>query len=182
MITNYKNYIIEVINDSEYIVDSNDNLRNYAKVYTANLSHENCKHGVIVKQNDKIISSALICEIGYSIKILDNSFLISHDSIFICCERKIYSLSIPELNLEWSIRCDFATCFGIYEFEDDLIIHGETEISRLTKDGLIKWQFCGRDIFIRMDGQRELEIIGNTIKLKDFQNFEYILDKDGNEI
>jgi len=182
MITNYKDYTIEVINDSEHTVGNVDNLRNYSKVYTSNLSHENCKHGIIIKQNDEIISSAIICEIGISMRILENSFLIKNDSIFICCERKIYSLAIPELNLNWSIECDLATCFGIHEFEDDFIIHGETEISRLTERGLIKWQFNGRDIFVTMDGQKDFEIIGNTIKLKDFENNDYILNGNGNEI
>ena len=56
------------------------------------------------------------------------------------------------------------------------------EISRVTTDGIIKWKFSARDIFVSADGEKEFEIIGKVIKLRDWQGYEYTLDSNGKEI
>jgi hypothetical protein len=49
----------------------------------------------------------------------------------------------------WQRRCDIASCLGIYALpgEQELIVHGELTITKLTVDGEIVWQTAGRDTF-----------------------------------
>jgi hypothetical protein len=183
MISCYKDFTIEVINDGSYTHGSADNISSYEiEYYDGDSSHTSSKHGIRISKDDEEISSAIICVGGGMTGIHKQAYIIKGDSIFICCGSMIYSLSLPILNLNWCKELDMATCFGIYEFENDFIIHGEVEISRLTETGDIKWQFSGRDIFVTLDGKKEFEIIGDTIKLIDFENYEYILDANGKEI
>ena len=44
------------------------------------------------------------------------------------------------------------TCFGIHFLDEDYVIHGELEITRLDKDGKIVWQYIGRDIWTTPEG------------------------------
>jgi len=184
MTTHYKNFKIEIINEPDYTPGSADNLITYALVYPDKTSdYRNLsKHGIRIMQDGKEISSALISAGGGFTGIHEKSFLIKNDTLFICCGSEVYSLEIPSLKLNWNKEIDTATCFEIYEFEDDFIVHGEVEISRVTNSGTIKWQFSGRDIFVSVNGKKEFEITGNTIKLTDFQNFQYALNSDGKQI
>jgi hypothetical protein len=183
MISSYKDFTIEVINDESYTHESVDNISSYNIEYGDGDSYNSSsKHGIRISKDGQEISSSIIYEVGGSTTIHERSYLIKNDSIFICCGSMIYSLTLPMLKLNWCKELDMATCFGIYEFENDFIIHGEVEISRLSENGTIKWTFSARDIFVSMNGKKEFEIIGDTIKLIDFGNYEYILDADGNEI
>jgi len=181
MISYYKDFEVIVFDDQTYAINSTDNSTNYKQSYCENIGDLN-KHGIKINKDGIEISSAIICENGGGSTIHEKSYILKDNSIFICCGSKIYSLNIPLLTLNWRKELDSATCFGIYEFEGDLLIHGELEISRLTKEGLVKWKFSGRDIFVSMTGNKEFEIVGDKIKLFDFDNFEYLLDANGNEI
>jgi hypothetical protein len=91
----------------------------------------------------------------------------------------MYGLELPNLQLLWLKRLDFATCFGIYEYEDDLIVHGAVDITRISADGAIKWQFSGADIFVTFNGKLAFDIVGGEIKLVDFHGTRYILKGTG---
>jgi len=183
----YKDYSIDIIDDETYTLNSVDNLMTYQLEYFEGEGYEDrfyptSKHGIRVNQNDKEIRSAIICEIGGATKIHENSFVIKNDSIFICCCDKVYSLGLPDLDLKWIKRFDPATCFGIYEFGNDFIIHGELQISRINKQGELKWDFGARDVFVLHDGSNAFKIKNDIIYLKDWEGYEYILDSNGKEI
>lgn len=89
---------------------------------------------------------------------------------------------IPFLELIWNKEFDSFANFSIYKLEEDIIIHGELEIFRITKEGTIIWSFGGRDIWVNTEGQPEITIENNTIRLFDFESNEYVLDFDGNQI
>lgn len=183
---NYKNFEIEVFDDSDYTLNSSDNLKQYKHVYF-NGSDENrfcpaSKHAIIVKESTTEISNAIICETGGATCVHNNSFIIEDDKIWICVCNKIYCLEIPYLKLIWQKDFDAFTIFSFYKLEDDLIIHGELEIFRITKEGEIVWRFGGRDIWFNVEGKPEITIEKNTIRLFDFVSNEYVLDFDGNQI
>lgn len=180
MTTDYMGFKIEVFNDNSYTFDSTDNIHHYKIEYIGNDSEYRMnQHGIRIFQNEFEVSSAIICEHGGGTGIYKNSYIIEDNSILICCGFMIYSLNIPTLELNWKKQLDMATCFGIYEFDGDFIIHGELEISRVTKTGDVKWQFSGRDIFVTLDGKESFQIVGKTIKLIDFENYEYVIDENG---
>jgi len=184
MTSTYKEFTIEVTNDDRYTTGSADNYPSYHYQYLSDIeSWFSAKHGIRVAKDETEIASAIICETyGGSTTIHKRSYVLKDDAIFICCGAKIYSLQLPTLQLNWNKELDTATCFGIYEFENDFLIHGEMEISRLSADGVIKWKFSARDIFVSINGKKEFEIIGDKIKLIDFEDYEYTLNADGEVI
>jgi len=182
-----KQYIIKIENLPNYTLNSQDNIQEFKLQYFNGSQNEDrfyptSKHGIRIFENDEEINSAIICEVGGATGIHTNSFLIEEDNILICCCDKVYSLKIPDLSINWAKRLDPATCFGIYKFKGDLIIHGELQISRIDFQGNQKWKFGARDIFVTPDGEESFKIVGEIIKLKDWEGYEYILDESGNEI
>ncbi|WP_114940277.1 hypothetical protein [Mucilaginibacter endophyticus] len=180
----YNDYIIDIINDDKYILGSADNLFNYEKVYSTssdNLWYTH-KHGLRIKKSGSEKGSAIICSGGGATTIHQNSAVIRNDTIFICCGNTIYSLNLPELDLNWYKETDAGTCFGIHQFNDDLLIHGEIDILRISDDGVVKWSFSARDIFVTIDGTKSFEISGTEIHLRDFEGYNYILNEKGETI
>ena len=182
----YKNFEIEIFNDANYCLNSTSNFRHYQNVYfegkhQEDKFHSTSKHAVIVKENGIEISNVILCEVGGATGIDKNSFIIDDDKIWICVCNKIYCLEIPTLKLVWYKEFDWATNFAIYKLEKDFIIHGESEIFRITQEGGIVWRFGGRDIWVNNKDQKEFNIENNTIRLFDFQSNEYVIDFDGNQ-
>ena len=136
--------------------------------------------GVKVIKEQKIIKSAVLC--GYYAAINIESTILDEQNILICVAKNVYSLSLPELNLNWVTETDWSSCFGIYKIKDGYIVHGELEISKLNKNGKIEWQLGGRDIFVTIDGSKSFEIKENYIEAKDWLNFTYKIDFNGKEI
>ncbi len=187
MRVSFKNYTVDIIDDSNYTLNSADNDVSYDVEYfdgptNTDRVHPTSKHGIRITRDGDKLASAIICETGGQSTIHDNSFAFTNDSVLICCSDKIYSLSLPRLQLNWKKRFDPATCFAIYPFKDDYIIHGELQISRIDKDGNEKWTFGARDIFVTPNGEDALEIQTDKIKLRDWDGYEYLLNEDGQEI
>lgn len=184
---NYKNYQIEVINDINYTINSADNLKVYDTVFFPGKNNEDrfyptSKCGIIIKESDNEIASAIICESGGATAITEKSFVIEEDKIWICVCNKVYCLEIPTLDLIWRKEIDFITNFSIHKVEDDFIIHGELDIKRISKSGEIIWSFGGRNIWVNQEGKTEFSIENNQIHLFDFESNEYILDFNGETI
>jgi hypothetical protein len=180
----YKDYIIEIVNESGYTLNSADNVISYRIEYFDEIAsiYHTSKHGIRVAQGGIELASAIICETGGTTTVHAHSAVVVADSILICCCDKVYSLSIPELTLNWKRRIDPATCFAIYFFNGDFLIHGELQITRIDKEGNEKWIFAARDIFVAPDGQEAFALTESKIKLKDWQGYEYILNEHGEDI
>jgi hypothetical protein len=139
------------------------------------------KHGIIIKNDAKILSSAIILADGASTIIHKNSYYIEENSIIICCGNTLFSLKLFELKLNWKIKIDDATAFGIYKMNNDFIIHGELEITRINKNGEIIWQKSGSDIFVTIDGKSDFKIINNKIHIESWDGRKYKFDYDGKD-
>ena len=179
---NYKNFEIEIFNDGSFTLHSADNTSSYKNVYYSDNDDFNNKIAVRTFENSQEISNAIICENGTTNGLTENSFIINDNKIWICISNKIYCLEIPSLKLIYHKKLDSVTNFTIYKFKDDVIIHGELEIFRITKLGDIKWSFSGKDIWVNIEGKQEVEIKDDRIKLIDFENNEYEIDFNGIEI
>ncbi len=187
MTVEYKAFSIEIIDDQSYSIDSADNISHYHKIYfngstNQDRNYASSKHGIRVRQGDIELSSAIVCEVGGATTLHDKSFIIVDKTLYICCSDNVYSLNIPDLSLGWSKRLDPATCFGIYAFDNDFVIHGELTITRIDKNGNIKWEFGARDIFVTQDNSESIIIKADKIELKDWEGFKYTLDKNGVEL
>jgi hypothetical protein len=180
MTTRFKEYTVEVVDDPGFTPGSVDNSFNYDKAYFDHPEYQaTSKHGIKVTKDGQHITSAIICQTGGATGIHDNSFLITADYLLICCCDTVYSFKLPWLTLNWKKKFDAATCFAIYPFKDDFIIHGELEIKRVDMDGNVKWEFSAKDIFVTQDGKEAVKLIGDRIEVTDWDGDTYILNGDG---
>lgn len=76
----------------------------------------------------------------------------------------------------------FGSVFSLNKFEDDYIVHGETEIVRYNSDLNKLWSFSGKDIFASVTDKTAFEMTESSIKLYDFEDNYYEIDYNGKEI
>jgi hypothetical protein len=172
---NYKGYLIEITNVDVGYEDETQ----FDAIYGNDEYQSNSHHAIYVREDDKTVASALLKGSAGATGVYDNSFVLIDDNLVTRCSNRVYAFVLPHLQLKWSKELDFATCLQLFEFEGDVVVHGECEITRITTNGDISWQFSAKDIFVNMNGHRAFEIIGKQIKLVDFQDYEYILDTNG---
>jgi hypothetical protein len=179
MTTSFKEYTVDIVDDAGYSLASTDNLYTYDRVYSEDTEYPTSKHGIRITKDGQTVASVIICESGGKTGIHDNSFVITGDVLYVCCSNAVYAFRLPELTLNWKKKLDAATCFAIYPFKDDFIIHGELEVKRIDKEGKIKWNFSAKDIFVTQDDGEAVKFIGDNIELTDWDGDRYLLNEDG---
>lgn len=181
----HQQYKVFIYTDHQYTVESADNLRRYNRVYVddsrdrySNVSNV----AILVKHGQDEVASAILCDTGIFTGLSESSFIIEERVLYICVGNKLYYLNIPDLTLKWTGQVDYVTNFSVQKLEDDLLVHGELEITRITKLGEIKWQFGGQDIWVNTNGFPVITLLYDRIKLVDFQSNFYAIGFDGNTI
>jgi hypothetical protein len=178
-------YDIEVFKDPDGSYSAVDYTWRYDYRYVsqADVDYYNTLIGIKIHAVDVVIKSAVIGATGGSTGIHQTSQIFEPDRIVICCSDSIFCLSIPDLSLLWETKADTATCFQIFKYEADYIVHGELEISRISKYGEIIWQQTGADIFITLNpSKKDFIITGDYILTTDWGNREYKFDLEGNPL
>jgi hypothetical protein len=107
-----------------------------------------------------------------SVKLSEEGLILSLGTALVC-------LSWPDFQLNWKFKPDFGPIFEFYELEDDILLRGELSIYRINMQGQVIWSFGGLDIWVNINGKREVTILEKSIKLIDFDSNEYIIDFDG---
>ncbi|USL95209.1 hypothetical protein D1J36_007970 [Riemerella anatipestifer] len=167
-------YVIELFN-----LNYSDNYGDFKIIY-ANLETQSNLIGIKIFENNKEINSCIIGSEGGSTAIHNNSNLLSYDGIVFCCGNSIIKLTVPTLKLEWKTISDTMTCFEIFYLENDYLIHGELEITRMDRNGKIVWQNGGKDIFTTPEGKKDFYFTENEIIAMDWNYEKYIFDYSGN--
>lgn len=177
----YKDWTIEVFDEPTYKYGSVDNNFNYTKCYFGDeaLDHPTSKHGIKIYQDDQIIDSCIVIGSGGATGIYQNSSLLDNDQLLICCSNTVFCLMLPGLELKWKTQADQATCFQIFKQQGGYLVHGEIQVTKLDKDGNLKWEFSGADIFVSIDNEKEFIIEHDGILLTDFSKTKYKIDFDG---
>lgn len=177
----YKDLTIKVLDEPTYKFDSTDNKFVYSKTYFGDNAEQypTSKHGIKIYRDDQIIDSCILIGSGGSTGVHQNSSLIDNDRLLICCCNTVFSLTIPSLELKWKTQADQATCFQIFKQQDEYIIHGELQVTKLNKDGNKIWEFGGADIFVLIDNEEEFKIESDGILLTDYCKTIYKIDFDG---
>ena len=171
-------------NDKVFKLNSADNNFRYDFVYHDEEAPEfQCSQLAIkVFVDEQLYKSAIICAIACGTIIHSESAVIDGNDIFICCADKVFSLSLPDLTLNWITQVDMATCFGIYKADKGLFTHGELSVARLDHNGQIIWQTGLRDIIVNIEEngeQNEFVMHDTFISLLDFNNNKYQLGFNG---
>lgn len=178
----YADFTIKIFKDETYVPGSHDNANTYAQEFLVSNGeyYAPAKHGIRVFKKQEEISSCILVGEGSATGIHTNSAVLHNSRLAICCCDSIFCLGLPALNLIWRVQADWATCFQIFMIEDDYLVHGECDITRLTQAGEVKWKFSGADIFVSIEGERAFELLEDQIVLRDFTNAKYVIDFDGN--
>ncbi len=177
----YRNLTIEVLDEPAYTFGSTDNNFNYTKHYFG-VGGEECpvsKHGIKIFQDNDLIDNCIVIACGGATGVHRNASLINDEQLLICCCNTVFCLMLPNLNLQWKTQADQATCFQIFKQQDDYIVHGELQVTRLDKHGNKKWEFGGADIFVSADSEEEFKLEGDGILFTDFAKTKYKIDFDG---
>jgi hypothetical protein len=136
-------------------------------------------HGIKIFKEGQLYKSAILLGVGGATGISSDAALIDNNNLAIRCSNHLYSLTLPELELNWRIQPDWATCFSVHKFQDSYIVYGETSISRISRDGNILWNFSGWDIFVSLFESAAFEMHDEYIALTDFNGTKYKFDYSG---
>jgi len=172
-----------MIHEHGYRLNSADNLFQYDLIYQHPEDERyaaTSSYGIRIYKGGLFYKTAIVMATGGGTGVSEDSAVVSGGDYVVACCNKVFSLRLPDLGLNWIVVADMATCFGIYAYEDDYIIHGEVEITRLDRAGRIVWQVGARDIFVNIEhvGPTFLMHEGH-IELMDWTGSKYKLFYDG---
>jgi hypothetical protein len=176
---------IGLIDETSYNPDSADNVISYNKFY-ADKHYDDylylTRHGVHIFDEGNLINTACICSSGGKTRIHPTCSILEENRLLVCCANSIFCLTVPDLNLSWMTKADNATCFEIFRYGNDYIVHGELEISRLDKFGNIRWQFSGSDIFTTPTGKNDFILENNRIEAINWEGIRFVIDAQTGEM
>jgi hypothetical protein len=177
----YKDLIIELTDEPTYKLGSIDNDFNYSNFYLSEKSEfiPTTKHGIKIYQQNQLVDNCIVIGFGGATGIFQNSSVIDNDMLVICCSDTVFGFALANLELKWKTQADQFTCFQIFKLQNDFIIHGESQITRLDRQGNKKWEFSGEDIFVSKENQEAFKIESDGILLTDFSNTKYKIDFNG---
>jgi hypothetical protein len=178
----YNDFEIEIIREQDYTVNSADNRFQYDIVHCDpedDMYAPTSIYGIKIYK-DGLYKTAIVMANGGSTGIGVDMAIVDGQSLVLTCCNKVFNLQLPNLQLNWLIIADMATCFSIYQYEDNYIVHGEVEITRLDRFGKIIWQVGVRDIFVNIDHTGStFQMHDEYIELMDWQGFRYKLFYNG---
>lgn len=140
----------------------------------------NAQHALKVYQDGSLMTSAIILASGGATGIGKDAALIDQGNLVVRCCNKLFSLSLPHLEINWMAEPDIATCFSVHLYKDSYITHGELTVSRIDRQGKVLWSFGGADIFVCLYEGNPFEMFDEYIDLTDFNGTRYRIDYEGN--
>lgn len=177
----YSDFEIDIYDDTNYNYGSADNVAKYDHYYASDnpqgfiLTH----HGIKTTDVDgELIKQVCIAASGGKTGIHDHCCFVLDNALTICCADSVFSLTLPDLTLRWQTKVDSATCFEIFSYKNDFLIHGELEISRIDREGRIVWQFSGNDIFTTPTGRDAFTIKDNVVYATNWDEQTFEIDAD----
>lgn len=175
---------IDIYDDPTFSFGSADNTYKYSQHHFGDNAQDYpvSKHGIKVYNDETEVSSCIILGSGGSTTVHETSLLLDKNKLLLCCCDTLFCLALPDLSLLWQTKADTATCFQVFKLQEDYIVHGELEISRIDEKGQIKWQFSGEDIFLKLEGGDGFELTTDSILLCDFNNKKYKIDFNGKSV
>ena len=150
MIQKFGNVEVTVRDEPTYSVSSSDNVRSYKNEYRHSTEYKHtCGHGITTKQDGVVVSTAVVLGVGGATGVHEHT--LAHDglNLFVAAGDGVFSLSLPNLQLNWQLKVDFAACFGVYWIKHlgCLLTWGELNISCYSQDGKELWSTSRPDIF-----------------------------------
>lgn len=177
-------FTIELSEDDAF-VQSADSPTHYDNVIQVDGDQQylpTSQHAIKIYRDNNLLNSAIILATGGGTGVQRDTALIDDNNLVIRCCNKLFSLTIPDLSINWTTEVDWATCFSIHKYQDTYISHGETSIARIDKYGQILWSYSGADIFVCLNEGSPFEMFDTYIALTDFNGSTYKIDFEGKTI
>jgi hypothetical protein len=176
-------YQVDIYQEHTFTRGSADNNFSYDFEYFADINYKpSTVFGIKIFENNKLLDSVVIGASGGATTYHENAAIFEEERLLLCCSDTIFCLSIPDLVLMWRTKADLITCFQIFKYQDNYIVHGEIGISCLDKNGNIIWQQSGENIFVVMDDTPDFILEKDYIMVRDFKNKIYKFGYDGSII
>ena len=172
----FEHYRIEISDDPTFRIGSADNTVNYDSVYGNDDDYYSTKLGIFVFEDKRLLRSSLICAGGGATGASEDSAAVLNSTVYVCAGQKLFSLTLPGLKLGWARMANHACCFGVFPYEQDLIVHGELAVSRIDIDGKIKWSAGFSDITVTPDGESSFQMNRDHIEVLDWSKNRYRVD------
>lgn len=138
---------LKIVDEPEYVFGSVDNGRRRYKYEMPLASGEllSSVHGLLLNDEPIVAFGAG----GGCSTVHEHSALVLDSKVYLAVGDRIVCFVPLDHRLVWSLKVDWATCFGIhYNAEREaLLSHGELDIARFTEAGEILWSSSGADIF-----------------------------------
>lgn len=141
---------VELYNDEIYSRDSADNKYKYDFYYFNSLDEDSLssKCAVRVLKDEKVYRSAiLIAGGGGKTSVHQNAALIDGQNLIDILGDSIFSLNLPDLGLNWCLKCEDSVCLGLYQIPNGYLIHGEQSITKVNQKGKLIGSFM-EEIFL----------------------------------
>lgn len=182
MILSNKNYEIEIIKDMQYTLFSKDN-KFYNHVIQMEQYSRNdfvCAYCVSVHS---LTSDYKVAIIGRAYGSIENCAVLEGSRLVILVDDYLVFFDLITQNLEMKKKIlDFGTGIEIYSFDNGYIINGEVDVIKVDRLGRKIWDFSGKDIWVRPNGESSVNILDDRLLLTDFEGYNYHVDKWGKEI
>lgn len=182
MILSNKSYEIEITKDMQYTLYSTDNKFYNHVIQMEEYSRNDfvCAYCISVHS---LMDDYKIALVGRAYGNIENCALLEDNRLVILVDDYIVFFDLIAKNLEMKIKVlDFGTGIEIYPFDDGYIVNGEVFIIKVDKSGKKIWDFGGRDIWVKPNGESSINILGDSLLLTDFEGYNYYVDKYGKEI
>lgn len=176
----FRDYHISINEAPPYSCNSTDN-KYYDKVLVIEKSDFNKTIELEIEQNEETRSVLLI--VPYYTPL--ESFIATHrDGLFMMLNDFLCVFDPETMTIVKQVQINpLGTMFEVHKLENDYILYGEMEIYRISEELDIKWEFSGRDIFVRYQGTEPAFLIKkDRICLYDFEDNYYEIDFEGKQI
>ncbi len=173
----YNNYNIYIKEAPPYSFNSVDN-KPYSKVLVIEETDFNKSIEVEIEKCGEIRTVLMVVPYYTPLK----SFVAPHkDGLFMMMNDVLCVFEPETASITKQTRISpMGTMFEVYQIDDDYILYGEMEIYRISKDLTLKWEFSGRDIFVRYQGDEPAFIMKkDRICLYDFEDNYYEINFEG---
>ena len=171
-------FILSIQEESSYSLSSTDNVNLYEHVYGNASDHSSTRVGLVLKQEEQTCHTRLLCADGGPTGVHERMVLVEENFLLVAVGNSVFCLTLPELSLIWQTRADEASCFQLFAWHGGILVHGELNITYLSRAGNILWQFQGPDIFTTPEGFAGV-LTDQHFRIKDWTGSEYKLDVKG---
>jgi hypothetical protein len=119
--------------------------------------------------SDRVRHALRISALGGHTVVHERSLLLDGDRAVVAIGAWLCAVDLPLLGVEWSVEVDWAQCLGVYRVGDDYLTHGAVFITRVSRDGKIRWQASG-------DGFTGITVEGGHAVVEDFRQHRRRID------